>query len=44
MQVSSDLSIIDLDVPFSLKFYVSSAINGYSDLVVLAVVTWQVHS
>ena len=42
MQVSSDLSIIDLDVPFSLKFYVSSAINGYSALVVLAVVTWQV--
>uniref|UniRef100_A0A7N2MGZ7 ABC-type xenobiotic transporter n=1 Tax=Quercus lobata TaxID=97700 RepID=A0A7N2MGZ7_QUELO len=40
--VSSDLSIIDLDVPFSLKFYVSSAINGYSALVVLAVVTWQV--
>ncbi|KAK7846632.1 abc transporter c family member 10 [Quercus suber] len=40
-RVSSDLSIIDLDVPFSLKFYVSSAINGYSALVVLAVVTWQ---
>ena len=42
MQVSSDLSIIDLDVPFSLIFSVSSYINAYSILVVLAVVTWQV--
>ena len=42
MQVSSDLSIIDLDVPFSLNFSVSSFINAYSILVVLAVVTWQV--
>ncbi|KAK9994664.1 hypothetical protein SO802_024367 [Lithocarpus litseifolius] len=39
-QVSSDLSIIDLDVPFSLNFTVSSFINAYSILVVLAVVTW----
>ena len=42
MQVSSDLSIIDLDVPFSLNFSVSSFINAYSILVVLAVVSWQV--
>ncbi|KAM3729895.1 hypothetical protein ACB098_12G045500 [Castanea mollissima] len=41
-RVSSDLSIIDLDVPFSLNFSVSSFINAYSILVVLAVVTWQV--
>jgi len=42
VQVSSDLSIIDLDVPFGLIFSVSSTINACSALVVLAVVTWQV--
>lgn len=42
MQVSSDLSIVDLDVPFSLIFSISAMMNAYSNLVVLAVVTWQV--
>lgn len=42
MQVSSDLSNTDLEVPFSLIFSVSSSINACSALVVLAVVTWQV--
>lgn len=41
-RVSSDLSIVDLDVPFSLIFSISAAMNVYSNLVVLAVVTWQV--
>ncbi|KAB1204954.1 ABC transporter C family member 10 [Morella rubra] len=40
-RVSSDLSTIDLDVPFGLLFSVSS-INVCSALLVLAVVTWQV--
>ena len=40
--VSSDLSIIDLDVPFNLNFSVLSFINAYSILVVLAIVSWQV--
>ncbi|KAB1204957.1 ABC transporter C family member 10 [Morella rubra] len=39
---SSDLSTIDLDVPFGLLLSVSSAINVCSALLVLAVVTWQV--
>ena len=41
MQVSSDLSIIDLDVPFSLIISVSGAVNACGTLVVLAIVTWQ---
>ncbi|VAI70502.1 unnamed protein product [Triticum turgidum subsp. durum] len=41
-RVSSDLSIIDLDVPFALMFGFSSSLNAYSNLGVLAVVTRQV--
>ncbi|GAU44876.1 hypothetical protein TSUD_99770 [Trifolium subterraneum] len=41
-RVSSDLSILDLDMPFSLLFSVGSAINFYACLIVLSVVTWQV--
>ena len=42
MQVSSDLSIVDLDIPFAFMFSASAGINAYSNLGVLAVVTWQV--
>uniref|UniRef100_A0A5B6Z7L2 ABC-type xenobiotic transporter n=2 Tax=Davidia involucrata TaxID=16924 RepID=A0A5B6Z7L2_DAVIN len=41
-RVSSDLSIVDLDVPFSFIFTVGATTNAYSNLGVLAVVTWQV--
>ncbi|XP_010251554.1 PREDICTED: ABC transporter C family member 10-like [Nelumbo nucifera] len=41
-RVASDLSIVDLDVPFSLVFSLASTINSYANLGVLAVVTWQV--
>ncbi|XP_050911863.1 ABC transporter C family member 10 isoform X2 [Lathyrus oleraceus] len=41
-RVSSDLSIVDLDIPFSLTFAVAGTIALYSNLIVLAVVTWQV--
>ncbi|KAL5080702.1 hypothetical protein RYX36_009123, partial [Vicia faba] len=41
-RVSSDLSIMDLDMPFSLLFSVGATINFYSVLIVLAIVTWQV--
>ncbi|OEL33335.1 ABC transporter C family member 10 [Dichanthelium oligosanthes] len=41
-RVSSDLSIVDLDVPFSFIFSISASLNAYSNLGVLAVVTWQV--
>ncbi|ONM02879.1 ABC transporter C family member 10, partial [Zea mays] len=41
-RVSSDLSIVDLDVPFGLMLALGASINAYSNLGVLAVVTWQV--
>ncbi|KAL2542131.1 ABC transporter C family member 10 [Abeliophyllum distichum] len=41
-RVSVDLSIVDLDVPFNLIFTLGSTTNAYSNLAVLAVVTWQV--
>ncbi|OIT33165.1 PREDICTED: ABC transporter C family member 10-like [Nicotiana attenuata] len=41
-RVSSDLSIVDLDIPFNLVFAFGATTNFYSNLTVLAVVTWQV--
>ncbi|KAK9663650.1 hypothetical protein RND81_O265100 [Saponaria officinalis] len=41
-RVSADLSIVDIDVPFSFLFVFVSTSNAYSNLVVLAVITWQV--
>ncbi|KAB2598731.1 ABC transporter C family member 10-like [Pyrus ussuriensis x Pyrus communis] len=41
-RVSSDLSIVDLDIPFNLIFACGATMNAYSNLGVLAVVTWQV--
>ncbi|CAL5405199.1 unnamed protein product [Camellia sinensis] len=41
-RVSADLSIVDLDVPFSFIYSVGDTINTYVNLAVLAVVTWQV--
>ncbi|PSS32349.1 ABC transporter C family member 10 like [Actinidia chinensis var. chinensis] len=41
-RVSVDLSIVDLDVPFSFIFSVGATTTFYANLTVLAVVTWQV--
>ncbi|XP_016439140.2 ABC transporter C family member 10-like [Nicotiana tabacum] len=41
-RVSSDLSIVDLDVPFNLIFAFGSTTNFYANLTVLTAVTWQV--
>ncbi|XP_020149568.1 ABC transporter C family member 10 [Aegilops tauschii subsp. strangulata] len=41
-RVSSDLSIVDLDIPFAFMFSLSSCLNAYSNVGVLAVVVWQV--
>ncbi|KAI7978902.1 ABC transporter C family member 10 [Camellia lanceoleosa] len=41
-RASADLSIVDLDVPFSFIYSVGDTINTYVNLAVLAVVTWQV--
>lgn len=42
VQVSSDLSITDLDIPFSIVFACGATMNAYCNLGVLTVVTWQV--
>uniref|UniRef100_A0A8I7BDC2 ABC transmembrane type-1 domain-containing protein n=1 Tax=Hordeum vulgare subsp. vulgare TaxID=112509 RepID=A0A8I7BDC2_HORVV len=41
-RVSSDLSIVDLDIPFAIVLSLGTSLNACSNLVVLAVVTWQV--
>ncbi|URE11509.1 ABC transporter C family member [Musa troglodytarum] len=41
-RVSADMSIVDIDVPFSLIFSISASINVYCNLGVLIAVTWQV--
>ncbi|GLJ25992.1 hypothetical protein SUGI_0498570 [Cryptomeria japonica] len=41
-RVSTDLSILDVDLPFSFIFAMCSTMNFYSNLGVVAVVTWQV--
>nr|XP_020167496.1 ABC transporter C family member 10 [Aegilops tauschii subsp. strangulata] len=40
-RVSSDLSIVDLDIPFAFVFSLSTSLNAYSNLGVLVVITWQ---
>ncbi|KAJ8442080.1 hypothetical protein Cgig2_007918 [Carnegiea gigantea] len=41
-RVSSDLSIVDLDVPFSFQFAFAATTMAFANLAVLAVITWQV--
>ncbi|KAK9665352.1 hypothetical protein RND81_14G106700 [Saponaria officinalis] len=41
-RVSADLSIVDLDVPFSFLNVLISTSNAYSNLGVLIIITWQV--
>ncbi|CAK9185095.1 unnamed protein product [Ilex paraguariensis] len=41
-RVAVDLSIVDLDVPFTLVFALGATMNAYANLGVLAVVTWQI--
>ncbi|KAL2527384.1 ABC transporter C family member 10 [Abeliophyllum distichum] len=41
-RVSSDLSLVDIDVPFILLVAVGTTTNFYSNLAVVAVATWQV--
>ena len=42
MQVSSDLSILDFDIPYSITFVASIAIEVLVIICVMASVTWQV--
>eukprot|EP01018_Ginkgo_biloba_P027563 Gb_16147 [translate_table: standard] len=41
-RVSSNLSILDVDLPFNFIFTISSSLNSYSNLRVITIVTWQV--
>uniref|UniRef100_A0A162AAV0 ABC transmembrane type-1 domain-containing protein n=1 Tax=Daucus carota subsp. sativus TaxID=79200 RepID=A0A162AAV0_DAUCS len=41
-RVSADLSIVDIDLPFSLIFTVTATTNACSNVGVIAVVTWEV--
>ncbi|XP_044431466.1 ABC transporter C family member 10 [Triticum aestivum] len=41
-RVSSDLSIVDLDIPFAFVLSLGTSLNAYTNLGVLAAVTWQV--
>uniref|UniRef100_A0ACD5ZXC7 Uncharacterized protein n=1 Tax=Avena sativa TaxID=4498 RepID=A0ACD5ZXC7_AVESA len=40
-RVSSDLSIVDLDVPFTMSFSICATLNAYINLGVLCFFTWQ---
>lgn len=42
LQVSSDMSIVDLDLPFILGFAIGATLNASTTLIVTMVVTWQV--
>lgn len=41
-RVSSDLSIIDLDLPFTMSFSICATLNAYINLSVLCFFTWQI--
>ncbi|KAH9625392.1 hypothetical protein KSS87_011463 [Heliosperma pusillum] len=41
-RVSVDLSIVDLDLPFSLLFAAGITFNSYANMGVLAVIAWQI--
>ncbi|KAL5080859.1 hypothetical protein RYX36_009280 [Vicia faba] len=41
-RVSSDLSIVDLDIAFNFTYYVASIMNHYANILVLSSVAWQV--
>ena len=42
MQASSDLSILDFDIPFSLAFVNAATIELLASVIIMASVTWQV--
>ncbi|RVX04076.1 ABC transporter C family member 10 [Vitis vinifera] len=44
LQVSSDLSVVDLDVAFKFTFAVGAAMNAYASFGVLAILAWELSS
>uniref|UniRef100_A0A0A8Y002 ABC transmembrane type-1 domain-containing protein n=1 Tax=Arundo donax TaxID=35708 RepID=A0A0A8Y002_ARUDO len=41
-QASSDLSILDFDIPYTMTFVISETIEVAATLVIMIMVTWQV--
>ena len=41
LQVSSDLSVVDLDVAFKFTFAVGAAMNTYASFGALAILAWE---
>ncbi|KAJ7553020.1 hypothetical protein O6H91_06G081400 [Diphasiastrum complanatum] len=41
-RLSSDLSILDVEVPFSFSYSMSATLNALSVVVIIAIVTWKV--
>jgi uncharacterized membrane protein len=42
VQASSDLSILDFDIPFSMAFVTTGGIEVVTTVLVMGTVTWQV--
>jgi len=42
MQASSDLSILDFDVPYTMTFVISGTIEVAATIVIMIMVIWQV--
>lgn len=42
IQASSDLCILDFDIPFTMTFVISGTIEVAATVVIMIVVTWQV--
>jgi len=42
VQVSSDFSILDMDVAFAFGFAVAASMNALTNLIVNACITWQI--
>ena len=42
MQVSSDLSVVDFDIPFTIAYVLVGAIEVVTTIIIMVTVTWQV--
>lgn len=42
MQASSDMSVIDFDIPYSIAFVLAAGIESVAIILIMATVTWQV--
>lgn len=42
LQASSDLSILDFDIPYSMSFVITGGVEVVTIVLVMSIVTWQV--